>query len=244
MNLRNIILLSMCFGVLYAANSVYADASIDVHAKQDGHLTVWLTSFGIPIWKVFDDDIKYCKHFKAFCPAPFSDFKATLPCDTTGKTSTSSIFAPYYDTINNQWSMYESAEWESMLGLTSENSLQMPGLNSDSQDLYIAVDMLAWQAGNGTYTITGDPEPIRYYQFTNGICSELPGVFLSTEPLTWNPSAPETDPYHGYSSADWYTTTSNEVYVCHEFAVAVPEPTTMALLGLGGLTMIRRRRSS
>ena len=213
------------------------------HSDQNGYLTIYLTQGEERVATVYSEPYTACQTLEIDVTGGDEDTNVDpdFQCHGTGQSTGTSECAPYYDVGTGQWEMHGLSEWEGLLGLSDDYELWMPGMTHDLQDLFVAVDLLAWQAGNGTYEMTGAPDPLRYYQFTDGMCDELPGVFLSVEPLAWNPDAPETDPYHGFASSGWYTSGPDEIYICHELGLT-PEPGALSLAALGGLALLRRRR--
>jgi len=181
--------------------------------------------------------VKKCNYYKHGPEWGYgkTDLRLKFVCDDTQQATTTSFSAQQYDAGSGQWSMYELPDW-SGLGVGPEAGLWYPGLNSDSQDMHIAIDVLAWMQNNGSYVITGAPEILYNYSFVNGICNDLPGVFASTTDLTWNSGASAGDAYGGWEGT-WYT---GDLYVCHESTIT-PEPATFLILALGGLLLRRGR---
>jgi hypothetical protein len=221
-----------------------------VHAKQNGYLQYWPTINGkkitpIPVW---NEVIEKCDWYPSGMVWDdwfhITDVWLEFKCDETCGTTTSHFYAPHYDANQGEWQMYTQADWRT-LGIGPGSNRYFPGMTNDTQNLYVAIDMLSWVEGNGSYNITGSPEELYYYTFSNGISDDLPGVYVSNSPLTWNPSANHNDPHHGWSSydsngiSDWF---EGDSYVCHETST-VPEPATVLLFssGLIGLAGFRRK---
>ena len=213
----------------------------EVHAKQDGHVEWWYTlngqKIGLPFWS---QEVEACNWYSEGMEWGWlkTDLLLEFVGHETGQQTTTDWFAPQYQ--DSEWHMYPMAEWEDLgLGPSSGYGTHFPGMNHDTQDIHVVTDMLDWVAGDGSYVLSTDPSQ-HYYSFTDGISSELPGVYVATEPPTWNPDAPSDSPYHGWESDSWYT--GEDMYVCHESRV-IPEPSTLAILAIGGLSVFRRWRN-
>ena len=193
-----------------------------VHSKQFGEVKVWITWNGEPVtgWPYVEYPIMPCMWYpKGLVPLFWhTDLLFKFHCSSVCRWTDTSIYAPYFD---GEWMMHPFEEWES-LGLDGEGvEIYVPGMNHMETDLFVALDLLEWTEGGGTYELTWDPEPLTYYTFEDGISADLPGVYVSTEPIEWDPGAPPDDPHHGWVSAGWYS--GDEVFVSHEFGT-MPMP--------------------
>jgi hypothetical protein len=213
------------------------------HAWQDGWQETWFTVNGVRVGPVPIErhEVEKCKLYWTGIDKVsdwglvYTDIEGVFVCNQTGKKTATGFSTWDYDTAQGVWEMPLAEDWASF-GAGPQHKNWFPGLNSDESDLFVAIDLRAWVEGGGEY------EGLQSYNFADGACAELPGVFVATEALTWDPTAPEASPYGGWTTAAWLT---GDAYICHEYHnPSTPELSTWALLacsGLAGLLMRRRR---
>jgi len=225
--------------VLWAASE--AGAWQWVHSKQWGEAGAWFTLYGEKTTNdpVFTTDIEPCDWYAlGELPLPWhTDVLWGFHCDELCYWTYTSFYAGLWD--GSLWDMHTYEAWADLGLVGPDAEIMLPGMNLETGDLYVAIDMLEWLAEGGEYEMTWHPEELVYYEFVDGISTDLPGVFVSSEPIYWEPGAPGADLYHGWFSEGWYT--GQDVLVCHEFST-VPEPACIALLGLSVLAVRGRRR--
>jgi hypothetical protein len=97
------------------------------------------------------------------------------------------------------------------------------------------LDAVYWGVDIATYFATGLPEfdPMQEFHVVNGTCADLPGYVFGTSPVYLDPAMGlVTD----NPLLDAIVCTHLEEGMC-------PEPATVALLGLGALSLIRKKRA-
>ena len=147
-------------------------------------------------------------------------------------------FAPYHD--GSGWMLHLPDEWAAALGVPAGHGITLPSFQTAGFGIDVIINIIEWHSNPAGFVVSGFPDP-RYYEFTDGICDELPGVLVSRNWTSFgNAGAPADDPHYGFSSGEppgWYT--GNMVFIQGTYDVTVlPEPGAMALLAAGMIRIL------
>jgi hypothetical protein len=106
-----------------------------------------------------------------------------------------------------------------------------PLLSSALASAFLEVDMNEYLSSGGGHSVPAAGSTIN---FVNGQCS-IPGIFAGSEPFLFDPSVGLVNPSPFTGSLDVIGVTS---------IAAIPEPSSLALLALGAVASLRRRRKA
>jgi hypothetical protein len=112
-------------------------------------------------------------------------------------------------------------------GFIDDNEFLVPGLSSDTMDIYAAVNLSQWLSSLAPIT------PNQAITLTNGVSDLLPGFLVSASPIAFNMTS-------GFTASDLVSGTVYERAILD--GSAIPEPSTLALLGISILGVLAFRR--
>ena len=228
----------VCVCVFGLSKVSYADPQQTTHADFDGTVTYWETFMGARVGEPSSWEVKECQTItRGFVwfgwgyDGLYQYIPDILKGEITKQVATYDASASGTGNMGSMGKVLADNGYTEATG----NYLMFPAfgaqdMNSPSAlNLFTAIDLGVWAENHGTYIWKGD------YAFTNGTNALLPGIKVATAEWSWNTSS-------GWVVDSEYLFTGTAT-VHTEQGYMVPEPATLCLLGLGTLSLIRRKHN-
>ncbi len=207
-----------------------AAGEVSIRKSRDANVKVWNTIFGFRVGDPKADiDLPAGDRLKAnrsWWATDTSTQQRFLGVAAVERTAEHALAAIIPDPENpGQVTMPRLNSW--LFDQFGMQQFELADMASEDSDLYVAVDLSAWIAGGGVRPPDGS-----VLNIVNGTHPMLPGYLLSPMPAHFDPNV-------GWDSPARY---NGPAFVLGDIITNAPEPATLALIGLGGLAALRRRR--